>query len=45
MKWLKENGRQPKPDDAKLPPLNAYAWSYEAAAIKPEPKIYQSLID
>jgi HAD superfamily hydrolase (TIGR01549 family) len=121
MKWLKENGRQPKPDDAKfimshnlnlaelakrlaanipdqflqelehnlneelrsitlyedtlstleelkklgiklalcsnlampygkivsslLPPLDAYAWSYEVAAIKPEPKIYQSLID
>ena len=121
MKWLKENGRQPKPDDAKfimshnlnlaelakrlavnipdqflqelehdldeelrsirlyedtlstleelhklgiklalcsnlampyeeivsslLPPLDAYAWSYEVTAIKPEPKIYQSLID
>ena len=117
MKWLQENGRQPKPDDAKfimshnlnlaeltkrlavnipdqflqelehdldeellsitlyedtlstleelhklalcsnlampygeivsslLPPLDAYAWSYEVAAIKPEPKIYQSLID
>ena len=121
MKWLKENARQPKPDDAKfimcqnlsftelakllginipdqflqelehnlneelrsitlyedtlstleelkklgiklglcsnlampygkivsslLPPLDAYAWSYEVAAIKPEPKIYQSLID
>lgn len=28
-----------------LPPLDAYAWSYEVAAIKPEPKIYQSLID
>ena len=121
MKWQKENGRQPKPDDAKfimshnlnlaelakrlavnipdqflqelehdldeellsitlyedtlstleelhrlgiklalcsnlampyeeivsslLPPLDAYAWSYEVTAIKPEPKIYQSLID
>ena len=121
MKWLKENGRQPKPDDAKfimshnlnlaelakrlavnipdpflqalehdldeelrsitlyadtlstlqelkklgfklalcsnlampygkivsslLPPLDAYAWSYKVAAIKPEPKIYQSLIE
>ena len=28
-----------------LPTLDAYAWSYEVAAIKPEPKIYQSLID
>ena len=28
-----------------LPLLDAYAWSYEVAAIKPEPKIYQSLID
>lgn len=28
-----------------LPPLDAYAWSYEVGAIKPEPKIYQSLID
>ena len=28
-----------------LPPLDAYAWSYEVSAIKPEPKIYQSLID
>jgi HAD superfamily hydrolase (TIGR01549 family) len=121
MKWLKENGRQPKPDDAKfimshnlnlaelakrlavnipdqflqelghdldeelrsialyedtlstleelkklgiklalcsnlampygkivssfLPSLDAYAWSYEVGAIKPESKIYQSLID
>ena len=121
MKWLKENGRQPKPDDAKfimsqnlnftefvkllrvnvpdqllqelerdldeelrsiilyedtlstleelkklgvrlalcsnlampygkivsslLPPLDAYAWSYEVGAIKPESQIYQYLID
>ena len=121
MKWLKENGRQPKPDDAKfimsqnlnftelvtllgvnipdqfmqelehdldeelrsivlyedtlstleelkklgfklalcsnlampygkvvsslLPTLNAYAWSYEVGAIKPESQIYQYLID
>lgn len=29
-----------------LPPLDAYAWSYyEVAAIKPESKIYQSLIE
>ena len=28
-----------------LPTLDAYAWSYEVAVIKPEPKIYQSLID
>lgn len=28
-----------------LPPLDTYAWSYEVAAIKPESKIYQSLID
>ena len=28
-----------------LPPLNAYAWSYEVAAIKPESQIYQYLID
>ena len=28
-----------------LPPLDAYAWSYEVGAIKPEPKIYQSLIE
>ncbi|QQC83162.1 HAD family hydrolase [Acinetobacter bereziniae] len=121
MKWLKENGRQPKPDDAKfimsqnlsftelikllginipeqllqelahdldeeiqsiilyedtlstleelkklgfrlalcsnlampygkvvssfLPSLDAYAWSYEVGAIKPESQIYQYLID
>ena len=121
IKWLKENGRQPKPDDAKfimsqnlsftelvkllginipdqllqelehdlndelqsivlyedtlstleelkelgfrlalcsnlampygkivsslLPPLDAYAWSYQIGAIKPESQIYQYLID
>lgn len=121
MKWLKENGRQPKPDDAKfimsqnlsftelikllginipeqllqelehdldeellsivlyedtlstleelkklgfrlalcsnlampygkvvssfLPSFDAYAWSYEVGAIKPESQIYQHLID
>jgi len=121
MKWLKENGRQPKPDDAKfimsqnlsftelikllginipeqllqelehdlreelksivlygdtlsileelkklgfrlalcsnlampygkvvsslLPNIDAYAWSYEVGAIKPESQIYQYLID
>lgn len=28
-----------------LPPLDVYAWSYEVGAIKPDPKIYQSLID
>lgn len=28
-----------------LPPLDAYAWSYEVGAIKPEPQIYQYLID
>ena len=28
-----------------LPNIDTYAWSYEVAAIKPEPKIYQSLID
>ncbi len=28
-----------------LPPLDAYARSYEVAAIKPESKIYQSLIN
>lgn len=28
-----------------LPNIDAYAWSYEVGAIKPEPKIYQSLID
>ena len=28
-----------------LPPLDAYAWSYEVAAIKLESKIYQSLIN
>lgn len=28
-----------------LPPLDAYAWSYEVAAIKPESEIYQSLIE
>lgn len=28
-----------------LPPLDAYAWSYEVGAIKPESQIYQHLID
>jgi HAD superfamily hydrolase (TIGR01549 family) len=28
-----------------LPTLNAYAWSYEVGAIKPESQIYQYLID
>lgn len=28
-----------------LPNFDAYAWSYEVGAIKPDPKIYQSLID
>ena len=28
-----------------LPTLDAYAWSYEVGAIKPEPQIYQYLID
>ena len=28
-----------------LPSLDAYAWSYEVGAIKPESQIYQYLID
>ena len=28
-----------------LPDLEAYAWSYEVGSIKPEPEIYQYLID
>lgn len=28
-----------------LPKLEAYAWSYEVGSIKPEPQIYQCLID
>lgn len=28
-----------------LPPLDAYAWSYEIGAIKPDAQIYQSLIN
>jgi FMN phosphatase YigB (HAD superfamily) len=28
-----------------LPPLNAYAWSYEVVAVKLELQIYQYLID
>lgn len=28
-----------------LPRLDAYAWSYEVGAIKPDPRIYQHLID
>ena len=28
-----------------LPNIDTYAWSYEVGAIKPEPKIYQSLIE
>ena len=28
-----------------LPTLDVYAWSYEVGAIKPEPQIYQYLID
>lgn len=27
-----------------LPPLDAYAWSYEAGAVKPDPAIYQYLL-
>lgn len=33
------------PVKALLPPLNAYALSYEANAVKPEPAIYRYLID
>ena len=32
------------PVKAMLPSLDAYAWSYEAGAIKPEPAIYQYLL-
>lgn len=34
-----------KPVSALLPTLDAYAWSYEVGAIKPEPPIYQYLVD
>lgn len=28
-----------------LPVFDAYAWSYEVGAIKPDPKIYQHIVD
>nr|WP_207769600.1 HAD-IA family hydrolase [Solimicrobium silvestre] len=33
------------PVKALLPSLDAYAWSYEAGAVKPEPGIYRYLLD